>query len=807
LLAGAAGQALAGATPFDLSGPVLKVTVTRAGVTLPIWRVPALEAGDAVDVRPDFPKGDAAHYVLVLGFLRGATNPPPKQWFYRADGKHARDGIKATVPAGAGQALVFLAPATGGDFKTLVNAVRGRPGAFVHAAQALQQASLDRSRLDAFLQAVRRQTADDPDGLKAVSPMLARSLGVKVKQDCLDKTPQLQAACLAAGEEALVLNDGHSPSMVQTLTTGDSAGVALSMSATPNAGFGYYSPYLAAVMDMAHLLDGLRTARYQYVPALSTGREDELDLVLNTAPSFHNPKSVLVAGLPMVEAAEPPPLEPVDPQGAYCLDRPDLVLPAQGAPLAFSTGFVRNLALRLKDGRGKVVDLPARPSAEKGGLVIDTSRVSGAIPSQDGVLVGDWGFQPFSGPRFHLQSTAAGRWALATADAGALVVGRQDKASLQGGSPACIQSITLKRQGAKPEPVTWTSSVGGVEASLPLSGAGPGPMTLLVNSYGSRAAEAVPLTAYAPAGRVERFTLHAGDSMGVLEGVRLDEVSELKVGGMRLTPLELTSKDGQDRLTLQTDDLAAICKLAPGRRAVGEAILRDGRKVTVQFQVAPPRPEAALISKSLTFGRSRRSVRIDLTDPDELPRNAELTFSVRAQGSTRLTAHSAIEVETADGSTTAVLKAGDGLIVEDPAIAIASLDLADRFGKSAFGGLRFRLTDDAGSGDWRPLGTLVRTPDLTGLDCTAGGASCILAGRELFLIDQISSDPTFAHPVEVPAGFPGQSISVPKPADGLLYVRLHDDPEVINDVSVAPGPSPPENDTEPARIGLEGALP
>jgi len=40
-----------------------------------------------------------------------------------------------TVPKDAQQLLVFLAPETGGDFNTLVNAVRGRPGAFVRTSR------------------------------------------------------------------------------------------------------------------------------------------------------------------------------------------------------------------------------------------------------------------------------------------------------------------------------------------------------------------------------------------------------------------------------------------------------------------------------------------------------------------------------------------------------------------------------------------------------------------------------------------------------------------------------------------------
>ena len=52
--------------------------------------------------------------------------------------------------------LLFLAPETSGDFRTVVGAVRGRPGAFVRASQDLNQATLDRSRLDAHLAASAR---------------------------------------------------------------------------------------------------------------------------------------------------------------------------------------------------------------------------------------------------------------------------------------------------------------------------------------------------------------------------------------------------------------------------------------------------------------------------------------------------------------------------------------------------------------------------------------------------------------------------------------------------------------------------
>src|ERR1700748_58947 len=58
--------------PFDLAGPSLAVTVTRAQKTLPITQVPNLAPGDQLWIQADFPQSQSAHYLLVAAFLRGA---------------------------------------------------------------------------------------------------------------------------------------------------------------------------------------------------------------------------------------------------------------------------------------------------------------------------------------------------------------------------------------------------------------------------------------------------------------------------------------------------------------------------------------------------------------------------------------------------------------------------------------------------------------------------------------------------------------------------------------------------------------
>ena len=109
---------------FDLAGPSLSMTVKRGETTLPVAQVPGLRAGDVLSLKADLPADQSAHYVLVLAFLRGATNPPPKDWFHRVDAWDAKKNvITATIPDGAEQAIAFLAPETGGDFGAVVMAV------------------------------------------------------------------------------------------------------------------------------------------------------------------------------------------------------------------------------------------------------------------------------------------------------------------------------------------------------------------------------------------------------------------------------------------------------------------------------------------------------------------------------------------------------------------------------------------------------------------------------------------------------------------------------------------------------------
>ena len=131
---------------------------------------------------------------------------------------------------------------------------------------------------------------------------------MQLDQQCFDKPSAQQAPCLTQNTDQLVLDDAHSQTMVATLSSGPSSDLLVQVSATPTAGAGYYSAYVGAVVDVVRILGSAHTAQYQYIPALSLPKKDNLNLRLNYPPSFRNPKSVIVIALPLVVPAANPPL-------------------------------------------------------------------------------------------------------------------------------------------------------------------------------------------------------------------------------------------------------------------------------------------------------------------------------------------------------------------------------------------------------------------------------------------------------------------------------------------------------------------
>ena len=787
-------SAAADAPAFDLPGPRIEINVTRAGKTLPISEVPNLQVGDRLWLHPEIPKSQSVHYLLIVAFLRGSTNPPPEQWFLKAEtwNKKVRDeGMVVTVPEESQQALLFLAPETGGDFSTLRSAVRGKPGAFVRASQDLNQAALDRSRLDKYIAGIKEMSDDDPKALHERSLLLARSLKMKVDQQCFDKPTEEQAPCLTRNTDQLVLDDGHSESMVAVLTSGPGSDLVGAISATKFAGGGAYSPYVGAIVDVARMMENFHTAGYRYIPALALPQKDELNLKLNNPPSFHKPMSVLVTGLPAIEAAQLPPLRAVDPKQVFCMQRSGLVLPADGAPLVFSTDYAHNIVLHVQTKAGLAIDLPVTPDAARGGFVVDVHNLrAGDLNSGfTGTLHGYWGFQPFEGPAFQLQNAHSVKWVLTSEDSMALIVGRQDAFHLQSQNAPCVDQVIMKDQRGKPLKATWKLlKADELEVDVPLKEESAGPVLTLVAQSGLTKPDEVPMQMYSEAAHLDTFTINAGDQQGALTGTRLDEVSSLELENSHFAPGDLVRAEGKDQLRLSSPNPLSPA-LQPGQKLVAKVALKDGRLLNLDTVVEPPRPRVTLLNKNVQVGASV----IHLGNADDLPQDGQLTFFLKTETPTTFPRTETIEVATEDGSAESLLSLADGtLVLQDSQTVLATLRPLKNFGASVFGPLRLRPVSESGErGDWQPLAKLVRVPSLKEVRCPdTPDKPCSLIGQNLFLIDSVASDSQFAHSIPVPIGYADSALTVPRPNGTLLYIKLRDDPSTVNTAALPVLPEP-----------------
>jgi hypothetical protein len=743
---------------------------------LPLSNVPGLATGDHIAVHMAPPADRGSRFSVVLAFLRGATSPPPADWLFEArpwDPKRA--SIDAAVPPGAQQALILLVPETGGAVKAVTGALRGRPGAFVRAVQELTQASLDRARLDAYLAAARAQETGGGAPSVDATAALARSLAVKVDPACLARQPAVQVACLAQGGGTAVLADAQTTSLAQNLA-GAPADVALAVSSTPQASFGYYSPYIGLVRDLARIFGAFQSAQLQFIPALEIERGAETQLFLNTPPSFRRPQSVLVAPLPAIAAAPPPAITPLG-DGALCATQAPLLAGFTGAPLLYATGYARDVRLRVSLAGGDTLDLPATADPVRGGYLVATGADAGKLAgATEGTLHGQWGFEPFTGPRYAMVSPMGAPWRVA--DRASLVVGRDSPLPLVGGAAPCLSAVTLEHDGDR-KPVGWSASgERSVTLKVPLDGADPGEVTLLLDSHGAREPQRLSVRAYSEPSKLSLFTLHAGERAGVLTGSRLDQVASLEVDGVTWRPDVLGRVRSTDRLDMIAAAAPAISQVGDNKQA--KVTLSDGRTATVKVAVAPPRATATLLARSVEPLGPSPGIPVRIADPDALPADMRVRFSLRAPAGASFAAGDTVEVAAGNGGAFARLP----LHLQDAGVAIADFVPATALGQTGYGPARFRLVKDGQPGEWQPLGLIVRLPTIRAVRCAAAESRCTVEGGSLYLLRSIAPVGVPGDATTVPDGFTGDTIQVSRSPAGRWRLVLRDAPAV--EASIGP---------------------
>jgi hypothetical protein len=298
----------------------------------------------------------------------------------------------------------------------------------------------------------------------------------------------------------------------------------------------------------------------------------------------------------------------------------------------------------------------------------------------------------------------------------------------------------------------------------------------------------VPLHTYSEAGKLDSFKLYAGDHQGVLRGTRLDEVATMTVNNVVFSPAgTLTHSGNEDSLLMTAASSASFNK---DDKLAARVTLKDGRMLDLDATVESARPSLKLMNKSV-HSDGPASV-VQLSSQDELPEHAKLTFFVQAP--VAFPRDQKIEVASADSGFSTVLKVGEGgIVLQDSKTALVTLDPAKAFGGSAFGPLRFRpISGEGVQGDWQPLATLVRVPQLKELKCAEGAPLCTLVGTDLFLLQQVGTDAQLANAVTVPEGFGDTTLNVPRP-NGTLYLKLRDDPAVVNTAVLPVTPEPSQS--------------
>jgi hypothetical protein len=335
-------------------------------------------------------------------------------------------------------------------------------------------------------------------------------------------------------------------------------------------------------------------------------------------------------------------------------------------------------------------------------------------------------------------------------------------------------------------PLKWKASKPDLlEVAVPLKNAAPQTLLLDIHQYGMDKPDTLDLDAYAEAASLERFTLSAGDRDALLKGTRLDEVAKATLNGITWTPAGLARVQDFDQLTLNTE--GSTLDLSPGKSYSAKVQLRDGRQLKVPVTVNQPRPQVTLLSKGAQDDSQPAPSPVHLGSPDDLPMGSRIVFFVKSVVPQAFPRNQNIEVAAADGSFQTVLSLADGsLMLEDNKTALGMMEPLARFGSSAFGPLRARAVSSNGvAGDWMSLGTLVRLPVFKELRCGhVASKPCTLVGTNLFLAESISGAEDFSNATEIPPDFTGAQLLVPHPANGVLYLKLRDDPETVQTLTL-----------------------
>jgi hypothetical protein len=269
-------------------------------------------------------------------------------------------------------------------------------------------------------------------------------------------------------------------------------------------------------------------------------------------------------------------------------------------------------------------------------------------------------------------------------------------------------------------------------------------------------------------------------------------VAKVTLNGISWTPTGLRRVQDLDQLKMTAN--GDTSNLEPGKRYTAKVQLRDQRELKVPVSVEPPRPQVTLLSKGTQDEASADPSPVHLGSPNDLPVDGRLVFFLKSKTPPNFPRDEKVEVGATDNSFHTTLSVSDGtLVLEDASTALGVVEPLAQFGSSAFGPLQARaISADGTPGEWISLGTLVRLPGFKELHCPHNPSRpCSLTGTNLFLAESVAASPDFDNAVDVPSDFTGTQLIVPHPVNGMLYLKLRDDPTTVQTLALAATPLTP----------------
>ena len=445
-LFGAASPATKQTSAFDILGTSVAVNVNRDGTTLPATVVPALRAGDTIQL--SFPKGvqfsRAPRWHLVVANMYGDyLQHPPTFPIPDADLSRAKPGAtwSITVQPDA-TPLIFLVPEDGSryghglpDARAAISDLSNR-SLLLKAADLSASAQAKASTMGSFLVSMAAIQPDQlPDGRARISAATQSLFGSNLGDSACFTTATLQSAQDACVANAVVAGYGKTPAVGVGAVVGDELPITTST-------YGMLIGTLYALLAKRRV-----SAHYTFVPGVIKPGASTTNVYVGEHLQYDataaKPSTIVYFTIGSKATNPKTPAFGAVPALPVCLAKPsmDLDVPFSGLPIYF-----RSHAVTFKNAAGSF-DVAASYDPVLGYRAdLTKQQLARVSPGATATVTSTWGFDTFHSAAFQIIEPHAATWTL---QAGRDRVVSGDKSSTLtfadagAGQGSCVDAVTV----------------------------------------------------------------------------------------------------------------------------------------------------------------------------------------------------------------------------------------------------------------------------------------------------------------------------------------------------------------------------